>query len=170
MRVILAITLSILLFSGTFASAAPHPAGIWVTQQGRSLMSVAPCDGSSDKNGVLCSKIIWLKQPFDKNGEPLRDEINKNPALRRRTIVGMPILSNMRPGNGEWEGQVYNPEDGKSYRAVMMPQGRKTLLVKGCAKVLFNWVCRERIWKRASETAIKAAGMPLEQEQFGQSN
>ncbi len=170
MRVVLAITLSVLLYSGTVASAAPHPAGIWVTQEGRSLMSVAPCDGSNNKNGVLCSKIIWLKQPFDKNGEPLRDSINANPALRRRTIVGMPVLSDMQPKNGEWEGKVYNPEDGKKYRAVMMPQGRKKLLVKGCAKVLFNWVCRERIWDRASERAIKAAGMPLEQAKFGHSN
>ena len=164
MRALLIITLFGLFITPAWSSNA-GPVGVWITQKGRSLINIAPCNANQtgNANAVLCSKIIWLKKPFNDEGEPLRDKANKNPSLRRRPILGMPILLNMQPHNeGGWLGKVYNPEDGKVYRAQMFPQGRRKLLVKGCAKVLFNWVCKERLWQRASEEAIQASGMPLE--------
>ena len=163
-RVLFAIAI-MTIWSSSAQAIAGDPRGVWITQEGKSLMNVAPCNGNANNGNkaVLCSKIIWLKKPFNDLGEPLRDRVNKNPKLRRRPILGMPILSDMRFQNGGlWQGKVYNPEDGKIYRAQMIPQGHHKLLVKGCAKIIFKWICRERIWKRASEQAIMASGMPLE--------
>ncbi len=152
------------LFAISFfvSSAMAEPRGIWVTKDGKSLINIAPCKGQRGPRSTLCSKIIWLQKPFNEKGEPLRDKINVNPRLRRRTILGMPILLDMRPKSGAWEGRVYNPEDGKEYRAEMHPQGRRKLLVKGCAKVLFSWVCREQLWHRVTVGAIRAIDMPVE--------
>ena len=144
---------------------ASGPVGVWITKDGRSLVNIAPCGQGVE----LCSKIIWLKKPFNDRGEPLRDKLNIDPKLRRRPILGMPILINLRPGEeGRWDGRVYNPEDGKTYRAQVTPKGQSRLHVKGCAKVLFSWVCREQLWKRASDEMLKASnGMPLEPQLSG---
>ncbi len=143
-------------------SAMADPRGIWVTKDGKSLINIGPCRGQQGSRSMLCSKIIWLQKPFNEKGEPLRDKVNTNPRMRRRTILGMPILLNMRPKGRSWEGRVYNPEDGKEYRAEMHPQGRRRLLVKGCATVLFSSVCREQLWQRVSVGAIRAIDMPVE--------
>ena len=149
------------MLTGVSIAAAAEPTGVWITEGGRSLINIADCSPEGSPR-VLCSKIIWLKEPFNKEGEPLRDKRNKNSRLRSRPILGMPILMNLRQAQkGVWDGRVYNPEDGKTYRAQIITENRRKLTVKGCAKVLFNWVCRTRTWKRAPQDMLNS-DMPLE--------
>lgn len=149
-----------ILFGISMAYA--EPTGLWLTEGGRSVVNIADCAPEGQPQRVLCSKIIWLKEPFNKDGELLRDKRNKDRDMQGRPILGMPILMNLRQvESNTWDGQVYNPEDGKVYRAQIIAETPKTLTVKGCAKVLFNWICKSRTWERASNEML-ASDMPLE--------
>jgi uncharacterized protein (DUF2147 family) len=67
--------------------------------------------------------------------------------LRSRSLVGASLLKDFRPAaNGELtEGQIYNPENGRTYRASMKLRGEDILEVKGC----FLIVCDTQVWRRA---------------------
>lgn len=112
--------------------------GIWRTEKGR--VRVAECGGS------LCGTVESIHQPNDpKTGKPQTDVLNPNETLRSRPIVGLAILTGMKAsGDGTWKGNIYNPEDGKTYAATMKLEG-STLKVSGCvASVL----CRTQVWTR----------------------
>ena len=52
---------------------------------------------------------------------------------RNRPIIGMQILMELRPqGNNKWSGQIYNPEDGKTYDANVVLENGNVLKVQGC--------------------------------------
>ena len=80
-----------------------------------------------------------------KPGSSLNDENNDNPALRSRPILGVRILSGLRWDDGAWRGQVYNPEDGGTYRTEVRARANGSLEVKGC----LAFICRTQIWPAA---------------------
>ena len=124
-------------FSG---SALADPKGVWLTPGGNSHVEIAPC-GSR-----LCGKVVWLKEPNNAQGQPLRDARNEDESLRSRPILGLPLLTGLtEAADGKWEdGKIYSPRQGKSYSAELEPAGPDTLKVRACA-----WVaCRTQVWKR----------------------
>jgi uncharacterized protein (DUF2147 family) len=77
---------------------------------GKVTVKVATCGEQ------LCGKIVALKKPLDKHGRPKVDKENPNPALRKRPVIGLSLLEDMKPsGDGKWEGAIYNPDDGRTY-------------------------------------------------------
>ena len=80
-----------------------------------------------------------------KPGESDRDVHNDNPDLRSRPILGIRLLTGLTWEDGAWRGQVYNPEDGGTYRAVVRPGANGALEVEGCVGPF----CRKRIWPAA---------------------
>src|SRR6476619_2886724 len=67
----------------------------------------------------ICSQIVWLKNPEDSRGRPLRDARNENTSMRDRPIIGLPLFANMVAiDSSSWQGSVYNPEEGKVYNDV----------------------------------------------------
>lgn len=133
------------------ASAAPNdPVGTWLTDEGKGKVEISACGG----RGQLCSKIVWLKDPNDSAGKPLRDMRNKNDAQRGRPIIGMPILTNLsQAGPTSWSGNIYNPEDGNTYKASMMMVSKDRIQLKGCA--MFGLVCGEKNWTRTAPEKAK---------------
>lgn len=94
---------------------------------GKVTVRVTECGNS------LCGTIVALKEPLDGHGRPKRDKENPNPELRNRPIVGLMILSNMRPdGDNRWKGTIYNPDDGRTYSSRMKLQGENLMKVEGC--------------------------------------
>jgi uncharacterized protein (DUF2147 family) len=128
------------------APKAPH-LGPWLTEGAKSRVEVTDC------GPTICAKIVWLKDPNDDAGKPLRDGNNKSATLRSRPILGLPLFENMRPAKSGWEGRVYNPEEGEWYDVTVWLVGDK-LNIKGC--VLF--VCETHPWTRAP--AVAAAPAP----------
>ena len=115
------------LAGGAVASEA---AGVWRMANGKVTVRVAPC-GSN-----LCGTVVGLKKPRDDKGRPRLDKENPNPALRRRPVIGLTILSNMRQGgDGYWTGTIYNPDDGNTYRSEMKLQNANTMRVDGCVAI-----------------------------------
>ncbi|WP_338870496.1 DUF2147 domain-containing protein [Spirosoma sp. SC4-14] len=63
-------------------------------------------------------KLVWMAEPNDPlTNKPKVDSQNPDEKLRNRPLMNLPILSNLvyKGGNVWAEGQIYNPEDGKTY-------------------------------------------------------
>ena len=84
-------------------------------------------------------------RPPDAPEGPLLDVNNSDPALRSRSIVGLPLLRGFKPaGPGSWDkGTIYDPEGGETYRSKMRLLSVDRLEVAGC--VLF--ICRRQTWQ-----------------------
>ena len=123
--------------------------GVWVTEGGKSHVEITL------QNGLYEGRIIWLKEsnyPADDQqgmaGKPKVDRENPDKALRTRSILGLPLLSWFNyAGDSVWEnGNIYDPESGKTYRCKMtlMPDG--SLKVRGYVGIsLFG---RTTVWTR----------------------
>lgn len=123
--------------------AAASPVGEWITEGGKARVRIGPCPGAA---GELCGTITWSYRPPDVPPGPLLDVHNRDPALRSRPIVGLPLLAGFRPaGPDAWSGgTIYDPEGGKTYTSKMRLAGPDRLEVEGC--VLF--FCRGQTWAR----------------------
>ena len=118
----------------TPASAQTSIDGKYRDSDGYIEMTVAPC--GSARCGTV-TRIIKRKP-----GEPMNDAHNDDPALRDRPIRGIRILQNLRWDDGAWRGQVYNPEDGGTYRTEVRKRANQSLEVKGCV----TFICKTRIF------------------------
>jgi len=134
-----------LFFAAVPATAEDGVLGRWATPGVNAIVELAPCAGSA----TLCGTIRWLWDPLDGRGQPRLDAENTDARLRSRPLLGLAILSGLKPAQEGWSGQIYNPEDGQTYRATMRRHGADGLLIEGC--VLF--VCRKQVWRRASSLA-----------------
>jgi uncharacterized protein (DUF2147 family) len=131
-RTLLAISLvSILLVPGT---ASADPIGNWRVADGSATVRIRKC------GGALCGVVVATRSP------PGQDIKNPDPAKRRRSVIGIQVLSNMRPaGANSWTGTSYNAEDGQTYVARMSMQGDQ-LRLQGC--VPNGGLCGSETWTR----------------------
>jgi uncharacterized protein (DUF2147 family) len=128
------------IFSGAFfamttASAfAADPTGDWRVADGVAHIRVAEC------NGNMWGAVIWEK-------EAGLDEHTPDVSKRSRPTLGIPVLINMKkkPGVDQWEGEVYNANDGKSYSSTIKPVGSDKLEVQGC---VLGFLCGGETWTR----------------------
>mgnify|MGYP000633948897 CR=1 FL=1 len=111
--------------------------GTYVDSGGYTEITVAPC------GNARCGQITRIIRR--KPGEPDNDVHNDDPALRDRPILGITILKDLRWDDGAWRGEVYNPEDGETYRTEVRPAANGSLEVKGCVA----FFCRTRVWTAA---------------------
>jgi uncharacterized protein (DUF2147 family) len=103
-----------------------------------------------DCGGALCGTIVWLKEPDDPDtGKPKTDTHNADESKRGQPLVGLTIVLGMKPsGADKWSGQVYSPEDGKTYSGNLTMQGANALRLEGC--VLGGLICKGQTWTRAN--------------------
>jgi uncharacterized protein (DUF2147 family) len=117
------------VFSLGFAGSALADAGangVWIMENGKVTVRIAPCGAN------LCGSIVSMAKPLDKEGNPKLDKNNPNNSLRGRPVIGLRILSNMVPkSESKWAGTVYNADDGRTYSSYMKLSGNK-MKVKGC--------------------------------------
>lgn len=120
--------------------AAPPPPSIdgrYLDSGGYVEITVAQC--GSARCGTI-TRIVKRKP-----GEPLNDAHNDNPALRDRPLKGITILKDLRWDDDAWKGEVYNPEDGDTYKVFVKPRGNGALEVKGCVA----FFCQTKVWPAA---------------------
>lgn len=124
--------ITVLILAGALGLALPawaeeQPTGVWRLVNGKVTVKVAPCGAN------LCGTVVALKKPRDGKGRPRLDKENPNPALRKRPVIGLTILSNMQPAGGNvWTGTIYNPDDGNTYASRLKLQTPGTMQVQGC--------------------------------------
>lgn len=147
MRATRALLASLLLMAAQQSAMADESVfGGWATPGVSAIVQLAHCG----KTATLCGTIRWLWDGVDDKGRPRLDAQNADASQRSRPLIGLTILSDLRMAKrGVWEGRIYNPEDGQTYRATLSRRGADTLIVEGC--VLF--VCQKQVWRRASALA-----------------
>jgi len=84
--------------------------------------------------GKYEGKIIWLKYPNRPDGTPKYDDKNPNPELRKVKSDQIVLLKNFTydEKNDEWiGGQIYDPEEGKTYKCKLNFVSPDKLKVRG---------------------------------------
>lgn len=119
------------------AKASPtSPVGEWLVEDGKSQIRVEECGAN------LCGYVSVAKKPNEK------DRNNPNPSLRGRSVVGMPILLDMKPSGNRWNGRIYNAQDGRTYTGNISLKNGNTLRVQGCA--FGGMICGNQNWSRVN--------------------
>jgi uncharacterized protein (DUF2147 family) len=87
--------------------------------------------------------------------EQFFDFRNEDPALRNRPMQGLHMLT-LRPGDRPtiFDGEIYNPQDGKTYSGYVELTGPDTMRLNGC--VLYNVICRGEDWVRVPQAELDA--------------
>ena len=117
---------SFLLSSQLALADGPNPDGIWRLNTGRVTVKVAHCGNN------ICANIVALAKPNYPDGTPLLDALNPNKALRKRPVMGLPVISGMvQTGPNTYKGYIYNADDGGSYRATATVTA-ENMKLKGC--------------------------------------
>jgi uncharacterized protein (DUF2147 family) len=119
------------------AWAAPDATGEWQVENGQAHIKIVDC------GGVVWGVVSWERTPG-------LDRHNPDKAKRSRPTLGMPILLNMKPGEdpGQWEGEVYNAQNGKTYDASIELRDDGTLRIEGCT---LGILCGGEDWKRLTQ-------------------
>ena len=120
------------------ALAADSIAGRWITEERDAIVEIKPCGRTTC--GVIAR---FLVPPPD--GLDQRDINNPEPELRRRRLLGMPVLTQFREETDLWRGRIYDPKSGKSYRSVIRRTGANTIEVRGC----IGPFCQAQVWRKA---------------------
>jgi uncharacterized protein (DUF2147 family) len=143
----LAMALGLMAFAPP-AAAQAMVEGTWRSGNG-SEIAIAPC--SAGFCGTLTKPAVSqadLAQYGDAETamRSFVDEHNENAALRSRPLVGLELLRvQATPNPWYFEGQVYNPSDGKTYLGAITVTGADLMQLKGCALYVF---CKEEQWSR----------------------
>jgi uncharacterized protein (DUF2147 family) len=118
------------VFLSTGASAGVSPLGTWT--MGKVTVKVTECGGG------ICGTIVALKEPISKiDGKPKVDRENPDESKRQHPLIGLPIMMGMKPLSGDqWQGSIYNPDDGRTYNATVKLDG-DTMKVQGCVASIF---------------------------------
>jgi uncharacterized protein (DUF2147 family) len=131
-----------LLLIATPAFAA-SPKGDWLVEDKSAIIRIDSC------GSALCGAIVWAKK---QDGV---DENNPDPAKRSRPIMGLPLLLGMKPGSdGRYDGDIYNPENGKTYTSHIWLKNDDTLRVEGC---VLGFLCGGQDWTRTTTPASAPA-------------
>jgi len=140
--ILLSIGILISLFSTAQKEAAEK---VWFNAEKTSKIQIYKA-----VDGNFYGRVIWIKEPNDKNGKPKTDIRNKEEKLRNQPILGMVILKKFKKASSgdEYEdGTVYDPTSGKTYCGTLIVSG-KELKLRGfiCG---INFIGKSSIWTLA---------------------
>ena len=122
--------------------AVPDPTGEWLVAKKVASIRIADCDGK-----------LWGVVASEAN--PGIDSKNPDPKLRSRPTLGMPILLGMaRSKINQWDGEIYNSEDGHTYSANISLLSANVLKVQGC---FLGFLCGGENWTRVEGQALPYA-------------
>lgn len=145
------IVLLLSLAHGTVPLSAEEltPEGVWLHDNERIRVEIAPCD--ERRSEPLCGKIVWLENPDDEGGGPRLDTENPDQAQRGQLVIGTTVLRGLvRSGPGLWtDGTIYNPDDGKTYRARVTVVDPSTVHVR--VYVLLPLFGETKVWTRVED-------------------
>lgn len=125
-------------------AVANQELGTWLTDDRKAKIVLRECGKEK-----LCSEIVWLADPLDEKGQPWRDELNPDPSMRRRSVVGIDILVGLKKiAPRKWTGQIYDPEEGKHYYLKHIHVKSDRVEIRGCLSS--GWPCRTKMWTRTT--------------------
>lgn len=113
--------------------------GYWLTSG--SIVEIENC------NNQVCGKIVTVFVEEGVDPESILDENNKDKSLRKRTIIGIDLLSEFEIKNKDQKtfkgGRIYDPRSGNSYKSNLYLNDNGILKVEGC----LAFMCDGEEWK-----------------------
>jgi len=133
-RIGMATAVAMLALAPSLAVAQSAIEGVWRSKQS-SEVTITSCGGS------FCGKLTKVVTPDGRNN----DAKNENPDLRSRKLQGLQILEMKATSRAtKFEGQVYNPEDGKTYSGNIEVKSADKMVLNGCVMIF----CKGEEWTR----------------------
>ena len=132
MKILLGAAFALMTFP---ALAATPVTGKWITAEKDSIIEIGAC---GDK---VCGRVLRVMKMMSNGKMPL-DANNPDPALRDRSVQGMTILSGFTDGGSLWNGRIYDPKSGKTYKSKLTRNPDGTLKVQGC----IGFLCKAYTW------------------------
>lgn len=140
--ILLPIWFVLTVFSTGFAEAQNPNAvlGVWLTTLGKAHVEII----RDAHSGLYSGKIIWLKEPNDKDGKPAIDK-NGNAAMN------LVILKNMKFDGKDWiNGTIYDPETTKTYYCTIHLKNNTMLEVRGSLDSM-GWIGQTEEWVKVTK-------------------
>jgi uncharacterized protein (DUF2147 family) len=111
-------TSMILMLAPLAAAFAQDVVGKWKLEDGTAIVEVY------QQGDVFNGKIVWLQKPTEADGTPAVDDLNPDPKLRTRQVLGLNMLNNLKKSGNEYTGgSIYDPGNGKTYNCSMKVEG-----------------------------------------------
>ena len=132
--------LILLSFNSVSQSYQDKILGIWWSEDKKGRTEIYK------SNNKYYGKIVWLKEPNGKNGKPLRDFENPKSNLQNRLVLNLVVLTGLTyyPSSKEWiNGEVYDPDSGKTYTCTLWMENGK-LRLRG----YWGWLYETQAWTR----------------------
>jgi uncharacterized protein (DUF2147 family) len=95
-------------------------------------------------------KLVWMVEPNDPlTHKPKLDRENPDETLRSRPLLNVVLLTNLTyKGNNLWDGgEIYNPEDGKTYNCDLSLKDANSLDLHGYVMGI-SFLGKTRTWTR----------------------
>lgn len=91
-----------------------------------------------ERDGSLYGQIRVLKDPYylpeevpGLSGKPRTDRLNPDPDLQSVPLIGLHMFSAYEFKDGQWQGLIYDPESGKTYKSRMKVNAEGELEIRG---------------------------------------
>ncbi|AUD03308.1 DUF2147 domain-containing protein [Spirosoma pollinicola] len=95
-------------------------------------------------------KLVWMLEPNDPaTNKPKVDKENPNEKLRNRPLMNLVLVTNLvYKGNNIWgDGEIYNPEDGKTYNCEVTIKDANSIDLRGYVMGL-SFLGKSKTWTR----------------------
>jgi uncharacterized protein (DUF2147 family) len=130
--------LPLLLFAAFLpqVALASEPTGEWVVASKKAHIRIVDCAGT------LWGVVSWQQSAGV-------DDKNPDPAKRGRPTFGMPVLMDLKAsGPNNWNGALYNSNNGKTYTGGITVVAPDRVRVRGC---ILGFLCGGEDWTRVDE-------------------
>jgi uncharacterized protein (DUF2147 family) len=137
------LTLIMVICSVALAGLKPDSIiGIWLTEKKDAKVEIYK------QGGKYFGKIIWLREPTEKDGSVKMDRNNPDQSQHTKQINGLIIMKDfVFDGDEQWDdGTIYDPDNGKTYKCKIELEEWKMMKVRGYVGIpLFG---RTEYWTR----------------------
>ena len=101
-----------------------------------------------EEDETVSGKITWMQFPNDDNGNPKIDLLNPDGKLKSRERMGMVMMSGFAYDEDNiWDdGELYDPNKGKTYSGMMTLKDKNTIDLRGY--IGFSFIGRSSTWSR----------------------
>ncbi len=121
--------------------------GFWMTTE--NMLKVQVYKAGNEYRG----KIIWFEDAHYKaKMEECRDEMNPDPKLRDRKVLGLEVVTGLKynvKDNNWQDGRIYDSNSGKTYDSEVNMHTTSTLTVTGYW--MFTWLGEDMTFYRVAK-------------------
>jgi uncharacterized protein (DUF2147 family) len=116
--------------------------GTWLTGTGKAHIKI------DNIKGYYFGRIVWLKEPLNKEGKPKTDGMNPDISKQNLSLLGIRLLDGFEyKSENNWEkGTIYDPENGKTYSCKIYLENKNTMKIRGYLGI--SLIGRTDTWTR----------------------